>query len=199
MIVCMELWRVISIRDGLMKIIRNESIGLHMWDGSNKHNWNRPANIKTYLNDTYYNTLSTQAKEQMQDGLFNIGLVSSSDSSARAIKEVEISVTWNGKVGLMNVSDYAYSSKLMIAVLMLVLIERRIIQPVTMVGLYSGQQEWTMNGSDRNLRYVFFVDTGGQLNGYGGRTWRMQFVQRSFFLQISPLLQGDKEPRVTLT
>ena len=68
-----------------------------MWDGSNKHNWNRPADIKTYLNDTYYNTLSTQAKEQMQDGLFNIGLVSSSDSGARAIKEVEISVTWNGK------------------------------------------------------------------------------------------------------
>ena len=53
--------------------------------------------------------------------------------------------------------------KLMIAVLTLALIERRIIQPVTMVGLYSGQQEWTMNGSDRNLRYVFFVDTGGAI------------------------------------
>ena len=55
-----EEWRIIAVEaDGTLKVIRNESIGAMAWDETNSNNWERPATLNTYLNNDYYNTLST--------------------------------------------------------------------------------------------------------------------------------------------
>ena len=62
-----ELWRIISVEaDGIIKILRNSVIsGTIAWDTSGSINWDRPATLNTYLNGTYYNTLTDTAKNQI--------------------------------------------------------------------------------------------------------------------------------------
>ena len=56
-------WRIVSINsDGTIKIMRSVSIGKIAWDTSNSNNWNRPASLNTYLNSTYYNSLTSVAQ-----------------------------------------------------------------------------------------------------------------------------------------
>ena len=73
-----DLWRIISVEgDGTIKIIRNNDIGNMSWDktggqyGSNV--WTRPADLNTYLNSDYLNTLSE--KEKIDNHNWNIGMV----------------------------------------------------------------------------------------------------------------------------
>ena len=45
-----------------MKIVRNETLPNQTWDSSNSNNWARPATLNTYLNGTYYNSLTSVAR-----------------------------------------------------------------------------------------------------------------------------------------
>ena len=57
-------WRIISIEcDGSIKIIRNNNIVEKIWDSSDSNNWARPADLNTYLNNDYYNSLNEDAKK----------------------------------------------------------------------------------------------------------------------------------------
>lgn len=102
-----ELWRIIAIEnDNSLKIMRNGSIGDMAWDSSNSNNWKRPATLNTYLNGQYYETLNAEAKKIVKFHDFPIGPVvwSNEDLNAQIISEN--SEKWNGKIGLMSVSDY---------------------------------------------------------------------------------------------
>ena len=55
-----ETWRIISIdANNFIKIIKNESIGSRAWDSTLNNNWNRPSDIKTYLNEEYLKNINT--------------------------------------------------------------------------------------------------------------------------------------------
>lgn len=105
-----ELWRILSIEgDGRIKIISNYSIGRMPWHDSTRHinDWNR-ATLKTYLNDTYINTLSD--KDKIVTSTWNIGGVGTNDiyndyPIGLYIRE-EKSETWSGNVALITVSEY---------------------------------------------------------------------------------------------
>jgi len=112
-----ETWRIISAEtDGTLKIMKKDSIGNKVWDttggtyGSN--NWARPADLNTYLNnetegaESYYNTLSNEAKGLIEEHVWGIGPVTY-DNTDLAVQIIsENGTTWSGNIGLMSVSDY---------------------------------------------------------------------------------------------
>ncbi len=67
--------------------------------------------INTYLNGTYYNSLSVTAKSQIGEHSFNVGLQDevSSDTLANDVSNEKAS-TWKGTVGLIQATDYVKAS-----------------------------------------------------------------------------------------
>ena len=83
--------------------------------GSQKGTVTEDSSIKIYLNDDYYvNNINETAKGQMTSHTFNIGAVDRlSNSGADSIEKNiagEKMYTWNGNVGLANVSDVLKAS-----------------------------------------------------------------------------------------
>ena len=101
-----EMWRIISVEpDGSLKIMRNESIGNRVWEeGYFLNNWARPAALNTYLNEEYLETLLDSDK--VISYTWNIGGVEAGNNDLAAQIESEKGTTWNGKVGLITVSEY---------------------------------------------------------------------------------------------
>ena len=97
-------WRIISVEcDGAIKIMRSESIGSEKWDDYG-NTWGA-ASLNRYLNNTYYNTLTALAKEQIFTGNFSIGKTGGGSKLEKQIGE-ENSITWNGKIALITASEY---------------------------------------------------------------------------------------------
>ena len=130
-----EVWRIIGIfptDDGngnienRIKIVRNESIGNKYWDtngtyGSN--NWARPADLNTYLNETYYNSINNLSQNMIANSKYYLGGNKSAGSittiqmyqyerkiSGSNYFSINYPNSWVGKLALMYASDYGYAS-----------------------------------------------------------------------------------------
>jgi len=103
-------WRILSVEsDGTLKIMKTKSIGQKEWDitggtyGSN--NWARPADLNTYLNNDYYDSLIEASKNHIQMHSWDVGPIIHENFDLAAQILSEKSVTWNGNIGLISVSD----------------------------------------------------------------------------------------------
>ena len=69
------------------------------------------SQMTKYLNNNYYNTLNETAKKQIDNHLWNIGLVGNINNQALETDySLEKKYKWRGKVGLLNITDYIKSS-----------------------------------------------------------------------------------------
>ena len=118
-----ELWRIISKEtDGTYKIIRNEIVKYSYWSydakcsysdgffpapsaypGCNK--WTEPALLNDYLNSEYYNSLPLGTQNLIVNHNFEIGTITDNNDLQDQISD-EKSNLWEGKVGLITVSEY---------------------------------------------------------------------------------------------
>ena len=120
-----ELWRIIGVIDGKIKIIRNESIGRMPWDdtdGYGSNNWARPADLNTYLNRDYYNSIDEISRNIISLEIYYLGGPNSSNfktltASGYYNLERNSSQVWGGQpastpqhIGLMYPSDYGYAA-----------------------------------------------------------------------------------------
>ena len=134
-----EVWRIIGVfkaDDGTgkienrIKLIKDQSIGNKFWDTSMSNNWARPATLNKELNTTYLNSLDSTSKSMIGNAKYYLGgkNVTSNDefvdtplqfySYERKIQNTTSDEfyygsnpnSWIGKLGLMYVSDYGYSS-----------------------------------------------------------------------------------------
>ena len=104
-------WRIISINsDGTIKIMKNESIGNIVWDTAGNNNWPRLATLNTYLNETYYNSLTSTAQNQIVVGNYSIGAVTEDNNDLADQVNDENGTTWKGNVALATVSEYIRSN-----------------------------------------------------------------------------------------
>ena len=104
-------WRIISVEcDGTIKIIRTGNIGNMAWDTSDNNNWARPASLNTYLNSTYYNELNITAQNQIIAKNFSIGGVEYDDENLSNSINNENTKKWNGKIGLVTITEYLRSN-----------------------------------------------------------------------------------------
>ena len=106
-----ETWRIISIEpDKTIKIMKLDSIGNQNWDTASSNNWARPANLNTYLNETYLNSLSSTAQSQIIAKDFSIGAIAHDDTNLENTVNNENSSKWNGKIALPTASEYIRSN-----------------------------------------------------------------------------------------
>ena len=103
-------WRIISINsDGTIKIMRNKDINTSdnlAWDTSGSNNWNRPASLNTYLNEDYYNSLTSTAQSQIVTSTYYTGAVTNNNNDMQDQINDEKGTTSNVKVALPTVSEY---------------------------------------------------------------------------------------------
>jgi len=101
-----ETWRILSVEnDGTLKIMKKDSIGNMAFDSSNSNNWARPAPLNTYLNNDYYNSLSSEARNLIQTHTWAIGPVTYNNTDLAGQIASENGTTWTGNIGLMSASE----------------------------------------------------------------------------------------------
>ena len=103
-------WQILSVEcDGSIKIIKRgdvDPISNVEWNIESNNNWLYPATMQTYLNETYLNSLTDTAKNQIAAHDFAIGAISDNNNNlADQIKD-ENSTKWNGKIALITVSEH---------------------------------------------------------------------------------------------
>lgn len=100
-----EMWRILSLEtDNTIKIVKDEPLLRSEWDDDGTINWNT-ATLNTYLNETYYNTLTTFAQNQIVSHAWSIGTVNWGNDLSSYVTE-ENSTKWNGRVALVTLSEY---------------------------------------------------------------------------------------------
>ena len=107
-----ELWRIISVEnDETIKIMRNNYSEEHFtWDvnlaSGGNNNWDRPASLNTYLNNTYYNSLTSKAQNQIVQHDWSIGKITEGNNNLISQIDEENSTKWSGEIGLITASEY---------------------------------------------------------------------------------------------
>lgn len=99
-------WRIISIElDNTIKIVKDTSSGTIEWNSSCQDSWSN-STIQVYLAGTFYKSLTTTAKNQIERHSWSIGTVTWNNNNLSTQISNENSKTWNGKVGLLTASEY---------------------------------------------------------------------------------------------
>ena len=135
-----ELWRIMGIIDGKLKIIKDEALtpvttdngvtigtsGGFFWNyvqqsGKNYNNW-EDSTLQTYLNGTYYNSLNSTYRNMISPSTYYLGGSTSSNyrtltASGYYNAERDSTQVYSGNpgsttqhIGLMYPSDYGYAA-----------------------------------------------------------------------------------------
>ena len=158
-----ELWRIIGVINGKVKIIRNEAITTRTYTDNNKNDYVE-SSLYNYLNGEYLNTLVDVA-----DAIDNNYWYVPSDKeivntlTANIVYNLELGENSNAygavysKVGLLYISDYAYAAA-----------------PgdwVKKVNEYNTANNWLKNETNmwamvrdfNNIKNFFYIDTSGNV------------------------------------
>ena len=116
-----ELWRILGVIDGKIKIIRSSSIGIYAWASNNSNNWNN-SSLKSYLNGEYYNSIDGTYKNMISEETYYLGGATNSNqatltSSGYYNAERDNTQVYSRNpasttqyIGLMYPSDYGYAA-----------------------------------------------------------------------------------------
>ena len=112
-----EVWRIIGVFDGKVKIIRNEPIAEMKWNEEEKSDW-ASSSLYNYLNTEYYNSIDSTYKNMVENATWRTGGWEKVSVMPQEIYEYEgtqpgifsTSPITTGYVGLMSASDFGYAS-----------------------------------------------------------------------------------------
>ena len=101
-----EMWRIISIdSNGLIKIMRNESIGNRPFDLENSKSW-ETSDIKDYLNNTYLQTITVN-QDKIVPHTWSVGAVTYDNSDlAGQIADENGEQSQSVSIGMITASEY---------------------------------------------------------------------------------------------
>ena len=162
-----NLYRIIGVFDNQVKLIKSTSYGEYAWDSSYSNDWSS-SDINNTLNSTYLNSLGSTWRSKIATHTWYVGGHTTYIATAKKFYNAESSgTTWNGKVGLMYVSDYGYAAN-----------SNAWSDDLYNYKDYSstnwlflGSNEWTITRYSSRSRNVFYVYNNGYLNvssvGYG--------------------------------
>ena len=116
-----ELWRIIGVIDGKIKIVRNENLGNKAWASNGYNNWNN-SSLKSYLNGEYYNSIDGTYKNMISEETYYLGGATQDNyqtltASGYYNAERDSTQVYSGNpastkqyIGLMYPSDYGYAA-----------------------------------------------------------------------------------------
>ena len=116
-----EVWRIIGVFDGKIKLINNRTVKEGFWNSTSSNDWSG-ATVNTYLNGDYYNSLVNDATRNIiTETIWNLGGFSSSsiysnvaytsERGTEKCSDCTYDTTWIGKIALPYLSDYGYASE----------------------------------------------------------------------------------------
>jgi len=187
-----ETWRIISVEtDGTLKIMRKDSIGNMAWDTSDSNNWVRPATLNTYLNNDYYNTLSSETQALIQMHSWGIGGVTYENADLAAQIESEKGTTWTGNIGLMSASDFlrANTNTEQCGNLTLNNSNYRTCKTTNYIVSTSGPL-WTISPRASTSNYMYLVNSSGSV-GSSGTNDKWYVVLPALYLKSDITLSGE--------
>lgn len=189
-----ETWRIISVdSNGLIKIMRNESIGNRRFDLSSNA-W-ESSDIKTYLNGEYLATI-TENQDKIVPNTWSIGGVSSGKDLADQINDENGTKSQPASVGLITVSEYLRANTNTEECGNLSLNNDNYSTCKTTDWMFnivpSNDYLWTISPSASSGSVVFFVygsTVAGSVNGYLAN--RSRAVSPVLYLSSDITLTGD--------
>ena len=195
-----ELWRIIGVFDGKVKLIRNESIGEMKWNETKNNNWDT-STLKAYLNGEYYNSLNATGKNQIEASTYHLGGPSHSGMYANAIYEKEREntvyngnpITTNQNIGLMYPSDYGYAAR-NACINVKKMREYENSKDCTEGNwLYQSDYEWLLTPINNNEEQAFYIESSGSLeNHYNYQVTRIFEVRPVVYLKPTiEIYNGD--------
>ena len=117
-----NLYRIIGVFDGQVKLIKSTSYGEYAWDDASSYwngdnNWNNSV-LRTVLNSTFLNTFNSTWQKLIAMHTWKVGGMDYIENDKTTVVQyypLEVgssssSTTWSGKIGLMYVSDYGYAT-----------------------------------------------------------------------------------------
>ena len=161
-----ELWRIIGIINGNVKIIKSSSIGKSAWNSSTTSNDWKSSSLYQYLNTSYYNSIGDYYRPMIQNGTWRVGGYSSSAVRASTMYNYEgnkngkgsTSTIAIGYIGLMSASDYAYACSCATTSKSLLYYDS---SECTYNWLKLGSNEWTLTPSSSYTKYAYLIGYGG--------------------------------------
>ncbi len=180
-----NLYRIIGVFNGQVKLIKSTSYGNYVWDDGNSNTWDASTkpDIYTTLNTTYYNTLGSEWQSKIATHSWKVGgMARDTSATAKDYYDTEVGTGQSGyeetmKIGLMYVSDYGYGASEEYWTTELYNYE----PTVDSNWMHLGSNEWTISRYSGTADYAFGVyGTGSVGNGYVGTT---AAVRPSFYLE----------------
>ena len=181
-----ETWRIIGVIptedtngnvENRFKIIKDTSIGNMKWNTNKTNDWTS-ATLNTYLNTTYYNTLSTDAKNMIGTTKYYLGGYANSDITSDEMWQYErkndanrsgyyygtnpvMQSDANKKIAIMYASDYGYASSNVCKYTCSNRIDCGPSQCNSTNWLYSGSDEWLLPQISGDSSGAFYVNSTG--------------------------------------
>ena len=184
-----ELWRIIGVIptedtsgnvENRFKIIRDTSIGNKYWNTNGTNDWTN-ATLNTYLNNDYYNTLTSNAKNMIGTTKYYLGGYSTRNITTDTMWQYErkndanrsgyyygsnpiMQNDANKKIAIMYASDYGYASSNVCKYTCPNSIHCSDSQCYSTNWLYSGNDEWLLPQESDNSYTAFIVSSSGSVN-----------------------------------
>ena len=166
-----DLYRIIGVFEGKVKIIKMLSYGKYQWDSSDKNDWTTSSLNLNVLNGSFLNAFdeSWQNKIFNNDWIVNGNLwnvISVSDAKKTYNNELKIEnlKTFTSKVGLLYLSDYAYASSPINWKTLLYNYNNQI--NVENNWLFNLDYEWLITANIAESNQIFAISNDGSINYY---------------------------------
>ena len=187
-----NLYRIIGVFGSEVKLIKSTSYGNYAWDSGGSNTWNSSTkpDIRTTLNTTFLNTLSSTWQNKIATHAFKVGGAtwdSVYNGTAKTAYNYEVgsnssSTTDSMKIGLMYVSDYGFAASNSYWTTILYDYDGGAQNNNWM---YLGSYEWTISRDSSYSRSSFFVsDDGSVIDGTSVENGSVA-VRPSFYLESS--------------
>ncbi len=180
-----NLYRIIGVFGSEVKLIKSTSYGRYKWDSGNSNTWST-SDIKTTLNTSYYNTLSSTWQNKIATHTWKVGgMAFSRTNTAKQYYNVEVGSSSSStpdsmKIGLMYVSDYGFAASNSYWTTALYSYN----SATSSNWLYLGSTEWTISRRSDDTLGAFRVISAGYASG-SDRVNYLSAVRPVFYLNSS--------------
>lgn len=190
-----NLYRIIGVFEGQVKLIKDTSIGKYYWIGSSSNSsttWSSSTLNTGTLNGTYLNGLGSTWSNLIATTNWKVGgMAWSQTNTAKQYYTTELgssssSTTYSAKIGLMYVCDYGYAADPSYWTTELYKYEPAKSSDWMNIGI----TEWTISRCSDGTNIAFLVNYAGDV-GYDGVNMYYG-VRPSFYLESSvEFSEGD--------
>ena len=170
-----HLYRIIGVFDDnsdskySVKLIKTTSLGNYAWSSNSSNNWTG-STLNTELNGTYFNNLGSTWNEMIDVSTWYLGALSSQNNSPKSFYNGERNnagygsnpKTYDGKIGLMYVSDYGYAASSSAWATNLSSYSSSTI--ISSNWLYLGLWEWVLTPLSAFSSSAFYINYNGSLS-----------------------------------